>query len=56
MDDDLVDQAPEQRLLLLLGEPADPPPLREPLPGLGERPPGLGVELIWCGLFILSYL
>src|SRR3954447_6730879 len=48
MDDHLVDQAPEQRLLLLLREPVGPPPLRDPSAGLGERPPGLGVELRCC--------
>ncbi len=34
-DDDLVDQAPQQRLLLLAGEAIGPPPLRDPL----ARPP-----------------
>jgi hypothetical protein len=45
MDDDLVDQAPQQRLLLLLREPVGPPPPRDLPAGLGERPPGLGIEL-----------
>src|SRR5262245_64273938 len=46
MGDDLVDQAPKQRLLLLACEAVGSPPLRDSSPGFGERPSRFGVELI----------
>src|SRR5262249_40562274 len=56
MDDDLVDQAPEQRLPLLAREAVGLPPLRDLSPGLREHPSRLGVELIKLHMITLLSL
>src|SRR5262245_46183061 len=56
MGDDLVDQAPKQRLLPLAREAVGSPPLRELSPGFRERPPRLRVELFQLHMIILIAL
>src|SRR5262249_30320790 len=56
MGDDLVDQAPKQRLLLLAREAVGLPPLRDLSPGLREHPSRLWIELIKLHMIILHSL
>lgn len=45
MENHLVDEAPQQRLLLLARETVFPPPFWYLWPDFCEHPPGLGIEL-----------
>ena len=53
MNDHLVDEAPQQRLLLLARETVCSPPFWYLRPDFCKHPPGLGIELSWYHLLML---